>query len=229
MRAVELAARRGAARYSIPRVGTLSRRFEPAVAVPGQFCGGPPVVRRCSRSRSSAGRKSWPWALRLRVATDFADGRVARLRGEASRLGGFLDHAVDATFVVVGLAALAHAGLVPVALPPAIAAAFLQYALDSRIVSGGRLRASALGRWNGILYSVLLGVPVVRDGLGLGFPSTLVRVLGGSSSSRPRLVADRLLAPSTRKRAEGARDEPKATRRGVARPWGSAVAARYAR
>jgi phosphatidylglycerophosphate synthase len=113
------------------------------------------------------------------VATDFADGRVARLRGEASRLGGFLDHAVDATFVVLGLAALAHAGVVPALLPPAIATAFVQYAIDSRVVSGGRLRASALGRWNGILYYVLLGVPVVRDGLGLGFPGdSVVRVLG---------------------------------------------------
>lgn len=115
----------------------------------------------------------------LAVATDLLDGRVARGRGEASSLGGFLDHATDATFVSVGLGAVACRGEVPVLLPVLVAAAFAQYALDSRAVSGRRLRASALGRWNGIAYFVWLGVPVVRDGLGLGWPPPALVWAGG--------------------------------------------------
>ena len=104
------------------------------------------------------------------VATDIADGRVARMRGEDSPLGGFLDHVTDAIFVSVGLAACARLGLVPAALPVLIALAFAQYALDSRAIAGRPLRASFIGRLNGIGYFVLLGIPVVRDGLDLGWP-----------------------------------------------------------
>jgi cardiolipin synthase len=119
-------------------------------------------------------------AFALAVATDFADGRVARRFGEASALGGFLDHATDATFVAAGLASLAFAVRIPAPLPPLVLAAFAQYALDSRRAGAPlALRASALGRWNGVAYFVLLGIPVVRDGLALGWPSDgLVRALG---------------------------------------------------
>jgi phosphatidylglycerophosphate synthase len=115
----------------------------------------------------------------LAVASDLADGRVARRFGEASPLGGFLDHATDATFVASGLAAFALRGLVPAPLPVLVLAAFTQYAIDSRALAGRPLRASALGRWNGIAYFVLLGIPVVRDGLALDWPADgLVRGLG---------------------------------------------------
>ena len=115
----------------------------------------------------------------LAVATDLVDGRVARWRGEASRLGGVLDHATDALFVSSGLGAYAAVGVVPWPLPVLVIAAFTQYALDSRVLAGQRLRTSAIGRWNGILYFVLLGVPVVRDALELGWPPAwLVVALG---------------------------------------------------
>ncbi len=104
------------------------------------------------------------------VATDLLDGRVARRYGEASAVGGLLDHATDATFVSIGLLAVAWSGQTPLLLPPLVALAFLQYTLDSRALAGRPLRASRLGRWNGIAYFVLLGIPVVRDGLDLGWP-----------------------------------------------------------
>jgi phosphatidylglycerophosphate synthase len=107
----------------------------------------------------------------LAVGTDLADGRVARRFGEASALGGFLDHATDALFVASGLGALATLGLAPAALPALVLAAFAQYALDSRALAGRPLRTSALGRCNGIAYFVLLGIPVVRDGLTIGWPA----------------------------------------------------------
>jgi CDP-diacylglycerol---glycerol-3-phosphate 3-phosphatidyltransferase len=115
----------------------------------------------------------------LAVASDFADGAVARRRGEATPLGGLLDHACDASFVATGLAALAWLGAIPWALPPLVALAFVQYALDSRSLRGLPLRASRLGRWNGLAYYVLLATPLVRDALRLSWPPrAVVRGMG---------------------------------------------------
>jgi len=132
----------------------------------------------------------------IAVATDLLDGRIARHYGEASALGGLLDHATDAIFVTVGLGAFASRGEVPVVLPWMIAGAFIQYTLDSRALRGRPLRTSQLGRWNGIGYFVLLGVPVVRDGLGLGWPpGALVSFLGWLLVATTALsMADRLAA-----------------------------------
>ncbi len=107
----------------------------------------------------------------LAVATDMVDGRVARARGEASAFGGLLDHASDATFVSLGLIGLATAGQAPFALPCLVVVAFLQYVLDSRSLEGLTLRASFLGRWNGVFYFVPLGIIVTREALGLAWPS----------------------------------------------------------
>jgi phosphatidylglycerophosphate synthase len=129
------------------------------------------------------------------AASDFADGRVARRRGQISPLGGFLDHAVDAAFVSTGAAALASVGALPWPLAPLIAIAFLQYALDSRWLGARGLHGSALGRWNGIAYFVIVAVPVVRDALGLSWPGAgLVYALGQA------LIASTLLSISLRLR-----------------------------
>jgi phosphatidylglycerophosphate synthase len=138
----------------------------------------------------------------LAVASDFADGRVARRFGEASPLGGLLDHVADASFVVAGLAALAWRGVVPAVLPLAIAAAFVQYVLDSRALAGRQLRASALGRANGIAYYALLGDAVVRDGLGLAWPASgLLRAAGWLLAGTTALsMLDRALASGLRPR-----------------------------
>lgn len=111
--------------------------------------------------------------LGVAIATDLADGRVARARGTASALGRALDHAADFLFVVTGLAAAATRGAVPAALPALVALAFAQYVVDSFFVHGEpQLRMSGLGRANGILYFV----PLVGDVLArLGLPvATLV-------------------------------------------------------
>jgi phosphatidylglycerophosphate synthase len=129
------------------------------------------------------------------VATDFADGWAARRYGEATPLGGLVDHAVDAVFVVAGSAALAAAGVLPAPLPPLIAIAFVQYALDSRLLAARGLRPSALGRWNGIAYYVIVAVPLVRDALGLPWPGGgLVQALGWA------LVVSTLLSSADRLR-----------------------------
>lgn len=130
------------------------------------------------------------------VATDVADGRVARARGETSAFGGLLDHATDASFVSLGLAALAMKGIVPVALPVLVVAAFVQYVLDSKSLAGRALRASFLGRWNGILYFVPLGVVVTRGVLGTNWPGDRALEIAGTLLITSTLIsmADRAFA-----------------------------------
>jgi cardiolipin synthase len=106
----------------------------------------------------------------LAVASDVADGWLARRDGQVTRLGGVIDHAVDAVFVSVGCWALSQQGVLPGALALLIVLAFLQYSLDSRVFAAQRLRPSPLGRWNGIAYYVIVAVPIMRDTLGLGWP-----------------------------------------------------------
>lgn len=131
----------------------------------------------------------------LAVASDLADGWVARRYGESSPLGAFADHAVDALFVTLGSAALAFRGELPALLPLLIALAFAQYALDSRRSAGPRLRGSRLGRWNGLAYYAIVAVPIARDALGLGAPgSAFLRALGWA------LVASTLLSMASRLR-----------------------------
>jgi len=108
--------------------------------------------------------------LSVAIATDLLDGPLARRLDQTSPLGGLIDHATDAAFVTVLLAALWTTGLVPWLLPLLVAAAFCQYAIDSRVLAGRTLRASWLGRVNGIGYFVLAAVLVYRNALGLGVP-----------------------------------------------------------
>ena len=132
----------------------------------------------------------------LAVVTDVVDGRLARRRGEASPLGGLLDHSADALLCSASLAALAYQGVVPAPLPFLVAAAFTQYMLDSKSLAGEPLRASSLGRWNGVCYFVLVGVPVVRDAIGIAWPGPgLVRMLGWALVASTLVsMADRLVA-----------------------------------
>jgi phosphatidylglycerophosphate synthase len=109
----------------------------------------------------------------LAVLTDLLDGPLARHFNHASGLGGLLDHATDAAFVTVTLAALAWVDYGNWLLPPLIAGAFAQYVLDSRVLAGQQLRTSWLGKHNGILYFVLAGVPIIRNALALSWPADI--------------------------------------------------------
>ena len=91
------------------------------------------------------------------IATDFADGMVARRRGSASPRGQLFDHTTDFLFVTSGLAGAAVAGQIVPFLPILIVVAFAQYVLDSYFLHlEKRLRMSLVGRWNGIFYFVPL-------------------------------------------------------------------------
>ncbi len=132
----------------------------------------------------------------LAVLTDLLDGPVARHLNHASSLGGLLDHATDALFVSACLAALAAVGQMNVLLPALVLLAFLQYMLDSSALAGASLRTSRLGRYNGIAYFVLVGIPVVSNALALGWPPVeWVRLLGWALTlSTLASMGDRLLA-----------------------------------
>ena len=115
-----------------------------------------------------AGR--WGWAsvlFTVAAITDYYDGRLARRFNQASALGGVADHATDALFVTVCTWACASMGMLPMLLSVMIAAAFVQYVLDSKALAGQSLRASQLGRYNGIAYFVIVGVVVIAHGVGL--------------------------------------------------------------
>ncbi len=103
----------------------------------------------------------------IAIATDVMDGYIARVRNQTSALGGLLDHSADAFFVTCLLTALASGGYVTLLLPILVVAAFLQYMLDSDALAGHPLRASHLGRYNGIFYFVLGGYPVMQHTFGL--------------------------------------------------------------
>jgi phosphatidylglycerophosphate synthase len=95
--------------------------------------------------------------LSLAIATDYLDGPIARATGTASANGQLFDHATDCLFVTAGLTGAAMTGLVTPLLPALIPVAFGQYVVDSYVWHRQRaLRASLLGRWNGILYFVPL-------------------------------------------------------------------------
>lgn len=134
------------------------------------------------------------------IATDLLDGPLARRLDQASAFGGLVDHATDATFVTLLLAGLAAIGYVPWLLPILVAASFLQYVLDSRAHTGRALRASWLGRVNGIGYFVLAAVPVYRNALEFGWPGDAVIAAAGwllvLSSAASMLDRLRLGAPA---------------------------------
>lgn len=111
------------------------------------------------------------------IASDYADGIVARRTGTASPRGMLFDHTTDCLFVASGLAGASQAGLVPVVLPVLVVIAFSQYVLDSYFLHRQRqLRMSYLGRWNGIFYFAPL-VMIAIAALRLPGLSELARIL----------------------------------------------------
>jgi phosphatidylglycerophosphate synthase len=117
----------------------------------------------------------------LAIATDFLDGPVARRQGTASATGMLFDHCTDCLFVTSGLTGAAIAGSITPILPALIPFAFGQYVLDSYVWHRQRqLRASYLGRWNGILYFVpIVLVAASRMPFPAGFAS-LLRLAAGA-------------------------------------------------
>jgi len=142
-------------------------------------------------------------AIVVAIATDLADGVVARKLGTASAAGRAFDHASDFLFVTGGLLGGALRGAFPLLLPALVAVAFAQYVIDSYLLRRERqLVMSNLGRWNGVLYFVpVCGDVLVRTGvldmIGLGVLTPLVGWIAWALVfSTVASIADRLLALS---------------------------------
>ena len=135
------------------------------------------------------------------IATDYWDGRLARVTNTASAGGQLFDHGTDFLFVTTGLAGAAVAGLVTPILPVLIVIAFGQYVLDSHwLYRQKQLRMSVIGRWNGVFYFVpLVVISVSRLGLASDVAPLLTLAAGALSYvlvvSTVVSVIDRALSP----------------------------------
>ncbi len=129
------------------------------------------IALPCAGAIGSAAWQTAALLFALAVVTDVFDGVVARRSGRVTVFGGLLDHSVDALFVSVTLGALAVLGRVPMLLPLLAITSFVQYVWDSKALAGEPLRASVLGRWNGVGYYVMVGVVVISQALSLDWPN----------------------------------------------------------
>jgi phosphatidylglycerophosphate synthase len=118
--------------------------------------------------------------LAVAIASDYLDGPVARRTGTASPRGMLFDHTADCLFVTGGLTGAAIAGTIAPILPALIPFAFGQYVIDSYVWSRRRqLRASFLGRWNGIFYFVpIVLITIARLRVPRSFASFLEHAAG---------------------------------------------------
>jgi phosphatidylglycerophosphate synthase len=109
----------------------------------------------------------------LAILSDIFDGRIARKKEQESVVGGLLDHSCDAFLVAVLLFVLSKTHGIPMLLPLLVLGSFFQYILDSKVLSGHKLRTSFLGRSNGIAYYVLASICIFSEGLGINLSDSL--------------------------------------------------------
>ena len=127
--------------------------------------------------------------LAVAIASDYLDGPIARRAGTASPRGMLFDHTTDCLFVSGGLTGAAVAGSITPILPALIPLAFGQYVVDSYVWSRRRqLRASFLGRWNGILYFVPI-VLITAARLAAPVPPQAASVLDHAAGALGYLLA----------------------------------------
>ena len=105
--------------------------------------------------------------LLLAILSDLLDGPIARKKDQETATGGLLDHSCDALLVAVLLFVLNKTHGIPLLLPILVLSSFLQYVLDSKSLSGHKLRTSFLGRSNGIAYYVLVGICVFSQAISI--------------------------------------------------------------
>ena len=96
--------------------------------------------------------------LLLAILSDLLDGSIARKKGQETSTGRLLDHSCDALLMAVLLFVLNKTHGIPLLLPILVLGSFLQYVLDSKALSGHKLRTSLLGRSNGIAYYILASI-----------------------------------------------------------------------
>ena len=114
------------------------------------------------------------WSLLLMLGaliSDVADGAVARKLNQVTNIGGLLDHGSDALLVLSGLVVFAAFGVIPWALPILVVIAFAQYVWDSGSLRRGPLRASSIGKLNGMMYFAFVVLLIAREAFFLPIPN----------------------------------------------------------
>ena len=133
-------------------------------------------------------------ALFICLITDIFDGKIARRAGSASKFGGLFDHGTDAFFVTCALGVLAAEQYLTPVLPILIPIAFTQYLLDSRKNESQGLKASILGKANGIAYSIPICLVVGAGLFDWLWPYTSAKLLAwGLVATTVLSMLDRLI------------------------------------
>lgn len=119
-----------------------------------------PIFAWVVGSSASAGSAAPFMICLVAVATDFADGRLARAGGRTSEARRIFDHGADILFLLPGLTVLAQTGRVSRLLPWAAGIAFALYTADGVRRGGGHrvdLSPSRSGAAAGVAnYAVVL-------------------------------------------------------------------------
>ena len=111
------------------------------------------------------------------LITDIFDGKMARRAGSESTFGGLFDHGTDAFFVTCALGVISTEHYLTPVLPLLIPLAFTQYLLDSRKKESRGLKASFLGKANGIAYSIPICLVVGAGLFDWSWPYTAAKIL----------------------------------------------------
>jgi cardiolipin synthase (CMP-forming) len=112
-----------------------------------------------------AGSEAWAAALFVAAAlTDFLDGRLARRRGGASRLGALLDPLADRLMISGVAVVLAVKGLLP-AILVALLVGRDALALVGGILLRGKVRVNKVGKAATALLMVAAAVEIFRPGV----------------------------------------------------------------
>jgi len=93
----------------------------------------------------------------IAAVSDFVDGRVARQAHSSDTFGRWLDNLADVVFVLTALTCEVVAGAIPAYIPALIATSFVQYAVDSVLISHSSAPVkSRLGHWGGVVNFALV-------------------------------------------------------------------------
>lgn len=91
------------------------------------------------------------------AVSDLVDGRVARKTHSTDAFGHWLDNLADVVFVLTALTCEVLVGAVPAYIPVLIVASFVQYAVDSVLISGSSTPVkSRFGHWGGVVNFALV-------------------------------------------------------------------------
>ena len=101
------------------------------------------------------------WLFVFAVLSDLLDGPIARRQQSDSALGTRLDHSADVLFTATALAAFVWLGVYSWHLVLLQLLAFLEYTLPGN--DNSRFKGSYLGRINGILFFVAIGIPATQN------------------------------------------------------------------